>query len=123
MREYLFRGKTKETHEWVYGGYAVIDNRHFIIKEITYECGTNSWGAFEVDPNTVGQYIEHDDRKNTHIFEDDIVYIESSDEYAQIAWDGATSRFIILFDNAWYADFNNFNGKELDVVGNIFDEG
>lgn len=122
MREYLFRGKTKETHEWVFGGIAIMDGRYFIVKTQTYYDNTCSWGAYEVDPNTVGQYIGHDDRKNSHIFEDDIVYIESSDEYAQIAWDEATSSFIILFENAWCADFNNFSGKELDVVGNIFEE-
>ena len=54
-REYLFRGKTKETNEWVYGGIFVQDGRYFIIKSITYSCGAKSWGAFEVDPNTVSR--------------------------------------------------------------------
>lgn len=57
MNEYLFRGKTKETHEWVYGGIFVQDNRYFIIKSITYSCGTDSWGAFEVDPETVCWFV------------------------------------------------------------------
>ena len=53
--EYLFRGKTKATNEWVYGDIFVQDGRYFIIKSITYSCGAESWGAFEVDPETVQQ--------------------------------------------------------------------
>ena len=121
MREYLFRGKTKETHEWVFGGIAIMDGRYFIVKTQTYYDNTCSWGAYEVDPETVGQYVEQDDCKDKPIFTGDTVYVESEDEYAEIVWDEETSSFGISFDN-WYTDFDHFYGFELDVVGNIFDE-
>lgn len=121
MREYLFRGKTIETNAWVHGGIFVQDDRYFIIHPISYSCGTVSYGLFEVDPETVGQYVDQVDCKDTPIFEGDIVYVESEDECAEIAWDADTSSFVISF-GTWYTDFDHFYGYELDVVGNIFDE-
>lgn len=88
MHEHLFRGKTKETNEWIYGGYAVIDNRYFIIKEITYECGANSWGAFEVDPNTVGRFTGLVVRDGAKVFEDDVIMFGG--EALIVYWNGET---------------------------------
>ena len=42
------------------------------------------------------------------------------DENAIIEWDEETARFIISFD-VWVADFDNYYGKELEVIGNIYD--
>ena len=69
MNEYLFRGKTKETNEWVYGGIFIQDDRYFIIKSIAYECGAKSWGAFEVDPETVCCFIVPFDKDINNIYD------------------------------------------------------
>lgn len=53
MNRYLFRGKTKETHEWVHGGICERDGRYFIVQSVQYSDDTKSWGMFEVDPETV----------------------------------------------------------------------
>lgn len=103
MREYLFRGKTKETHEWVYGGYTVIENRHFIIKEITYSCGANSYGAFEVEPKTVGQYVEFNDRDGVRVFEDDVIMF--CDEPLIVFWDYEAYQWAAKKPNAQYPMF------------------
>ena len=55
----------------------------------------------------------------TEIYENDIVYVSGEDENAIIEWDEETARFIIHFDG-WIADFDNYYGKELEVMGNIY---
>ena len=42
------------------------------------------------------------------------------DENAFILWDKETTRYIIQFVG-WCADFYNFCGKELEVIGSIWD--
>ena len=117
MREILFRGKTLSTHEWVQGGYFSMNNRTFIVTE-----HDKDYRMYEVDPNSVGQYIGQNDVAGDRIFEGDIVYVPSEDEYADISWCEETSSFILGFD-CWIGDFDYFHGHELEVSGNTFDEG
>jgi hypothetical protein len=88
MNKYLFRGQTKETHEWVYGGIFVQGDRYFIIKSITYECGATSWGAFEVDPNTVGQFTGLIVRDNEKVFDGDSIIFGG--QTLVVYWNGET---------------------------------
>ena len=53
MNRFLFKGKTKETHKWVYGGICERDGRCFIVQSVPCSDNTQSWGIFEVDPKTV----------------------------------------------------------------------
>lgn len=87
-REYLFRGKTKETNEWVYGGIFVQDGRYFIIKSVTYECGAESWGAFEVDPKTVGRFTGLVVRDNEKVFDGDSIIFGG--QTLVVYWNGET---------------------------------
>lgn len=93
MREILFRGKSKETGEWVYGYLvkhlpytpsAIItkeelkeiegDYEYYIVKD-----GFSDWNMprntenVRVDPNTVGQYIGKKDNHGIRLYEGDIV--------------------------------------------------
>lgn len=145
-REFLFRGKTKETNEWVYGGVFVQDGRHFIVKEITYECGTKSWGAFEVDPKTVGQFIGKVDKRGNQIFEDDLclmtypVAIETGkikelgvSSYVQAThlgickyYEYATAFECVNKHGRVYRFFNSIKASDdccdyAEVVGNVYD--
>ena len=76
-------------------------------------------GEQEVDIKTIGQYIGFHDRFGNEIYESDIVYVRSEDENAIIEWDEQTARFIIHFDG-WIADFDNYYDKELEIMGDIY---
>ena len=66
------------------------------------------------------QYTGLHDKNGKEIYEGEIVYVASEDENAFILWDKETARYIIQF-KGWCADFDNYYGKELEVIGNIYD--
>lgn len=130
MRELLFRGQTRRFGEkvknvagdpmpsnWVFGGIFHQNNRGGSFSIIyTYD----PIEKFTVYADTVGQYTGVDDKNETKIFEADIVYISDSDERGIIKWDEDTARFIISMEGI-DADFDNYWGKDLEVIGNIYD--
>ena len=132
MREIKFRGQRTDNKQWVYGYYFKTP----LTDEATDSKPEDGWSflsgrerhcisqnncVYEVIFETVGQYIGVKDRNKTEIFEADIVEID--DYIAVIQWDDETSRFIIdlIYENVIY-DFDNTYGKELEVVGNIYDD-
>ena len=63
------------------------------------------------------------DRYNTLMYEGDRVYIAREEEYATIEWSDDLARFVIHFeDEKVVADFDNYYDKELEVVGNIYED-
>jgi len=72
-REVLFRGKSVETNEWVYGSYVLekYSNTPYICY---FEYGTFvNIKQIEVYPETVGEFTGMTDKNGTKIFEGDIV--------------------------------------------------
>ena len=140
MREFLFRGKRKDNGEWV-EGYLLMgrpyscDNEEVNIVPPTdpmffprCEIGMH----YEVDPETVGQYIGSTDRNGKKIFEGDIVsncigeYYD--DEISVIGYESASFYYRTLEEIA-----KNISGTAIDdidygihtdgctVIGNIHD--
>ena len=89
MREILFRGKRTDCGEWV-EGYAAMSGGTFIICDngLTY----GGFIAYEVIPETVGQYTSLADKNGKKIFEGDIVRL--TDGHNEIEWTA-----VVVFGN------------------------
>ena len=133
MRKILFRAKRADNGEWIFGYYAVIGERHVIIKtqaEDYYSVGESvkkSHGneVVEIMPETVCQYVNFDDKDGKKIFENDI---------CEMVYDGEAHTYVVVWDKS-ELDFKGTNGKEkydqefeylpccdeIVIVGNIFD--
>lgn len=86
-REILFRGKSVETNEWVYGSY-ILEKYGNTPCICCFEYGTFvNIKQVEVIPETVGQYIRLHDRCDEPIFEGDIVELINRDDTFLVKYD------------------------------------
>lgn len=113
-RERLHRGKRKDGGGWREGYYAKIGDLHVLI-------GLD--GQYHgVIPETVGEYTGLADKNGRRIFEGDIVDILcENEEIGVIEWENNAAQFIVSSDG-FCANFDNYYGHDLEVIGNIHDD-
>lgn len=127
-RKIVFRGKRMDNGEWVKGFYVCIPDTHYIMtgKFDSLTNGIINSEAYNVDPNTIGQFTGLTDRNDVKIFDGDI--IEFNDPYDgksihAVVQDGCgwnlSNFYASGFDCPWCA----FSGgtKYMTVIGNIYD--
>lgn len=125
MREILFRGKRVDNDEWVQG-YIV---KMWGVLHIIDKDDENT--AYEIKPETIGQFTGLTDKNGKRIFEGDIVNYKdcpASDYYRETI---IVNRGVIEFsDGAFYVteretvemDDLIYNGTmNCEVIGNIYD--
>lgn len=115
MREILFRGKRRDTGEWVEGSLQCF--KGFSIFE------PHVWkNYFTVDPATVGQYTGLNDKNGKRIFEGDVVQKHSVP--MEVVFDAESAQFIVRYelDGHEHCFENTLCGHDLlTVIGNIHD--
>lgn len=115
MRQYLFRGRRADNGEWIEGYYAEI-------KEDCYILAPCVLGLLhvQVDPATVGQYIDKDDKNGSKIFDTDIVKIKGGD-ILLVSWNKKFSSFCITKEGWMFTHFfgEGCENEDVEVIGNI----
>ncbi len=135
MREYKFRGKIKETGEWVYGTLLIIPappqcignkkpDAYFI--QFANPRYTPDWNMpyqmvqAEVIPETVGQYTGlHDKNGKKEIYEGDIITNGDKNIKYIVEWHdtGLKAR---QWNNSSYIGLEYWK-SQIEVIGNIYD--
>nr|DAS34842.1 MAG TPA: YopX protein [Caudoviricetes sp.] len=120
-RTYKFRGKSKKTGEWLYGD--LIHNRGIVLVcPVGYTNPLTTWEDFVVEPETVGQMIQH--YTNGHeVYEDDIVKIVNEDGDEIISKVGLRGLVEYPYDgyDYYYIETLEDMGFECHIIDNVFD--
>lgn len=124
MREILFRGKRKDNGElivghllWYEDGRARITPRHTDIFRVEGE-DIIQHIAYEVFPETVGQYTGLTDKNGTKIFEGDIIRESYGCRYDDFYIKFIKGRFVTVYIPTDRSNYSWYEG-DSEIVGNI----
>ena len=119
---YLFRGKRKDTGEWIQGYLYGVWERRYILWGMTNDIPN----MVEVDPSTVCQCTGLKDKNGKLIFENDILEGHLDDKYPE----DVTRTKVIWDKNGWVTSepgavdrepLDDFDTEYFEVVGNTID--
>lgn len=118
-REILFKGKRKDTGEWIEGYFFKIWDRTFLLWGMT----NDHPNMIEVIPETVSQFIGLTDRYEKKIFEGDIVNIITGINGYQSTYHSIIQEVKYIADSgiAVFLSFDNSDIVEIEVIGNVYD--
>lgn len=80
-RQIKFRGYNLKNNKWLYGYYLVNRGKHYIVQDEEVNPFSEP-EDFEVDPESVGQYVG--DYNGEHIFEGDKVKVTETEGYKSV---------------------------------------
>ena len=137
-RKIVFRGYNLKNKKWLYGYYLVNRGKHFIVQDEVVNPFEEESEDFEVDPESVGQYVGT--YKGVHIFEKDIVAVEPTDNEEDpsvgvVKYDNDDCRFVVEVDEFYLFPVSGemqmrIEGMEIqhdfyykyDLIGNEYEK-
>lgn len=127
MRQIRFRGRSLRTGEWLYGDLLRNENGAVAVVPPFKLNKHNECSYYEVDADTVGQFIGVTDKNGKEIYEGDIILYGNTIKNVVVFRHGAFGYLVDGFGFISYAGNTNFTfnpldrSKEHEVIGNIFD--
>lgn len=129
MEEILFKGKRKDTNEWIEGYFLQLyrSERVFIVPKQFVQRGILRMSGetppkiipIEVIPETVSPFTGLTDKYKKKIFKGDL--IAKGFEIYEVRWNPEQVRWGIYSNNFEVAGFTKFSESYFEVIGNIYD--